>query len=202
MAYSDFTFSKLSLNFGIKQDNSNLFENSKIKSLEPSPTLIDALSDISFIALNSEKAKSEVLIYPIIRELMRRNRHISVFSGYAFNVKGQKGLTGAPDFLISAKPRSVEPQSPIFCLVETKNKSADEGYAQCAAEMYAARLFNQQTNEPYEIIYGAVTNAYDWVFLKLEGDTVYIDTQRYYLNELPKLLGILQFIVDQIKLVN
>lgn len=86
-------------------------------------------------------------------------------------------------------------------MVESKNKAADDGLAQCAAEMYAASLFNRQTNEPYEIIYGAVTNAYDWVFLKLESDTVYIDTQRYYLNELPKLLGILQFIIDQIKLV-
>lgn len=104
-------------------------------------------------------------------------------------------------FLISAKPRSVEPQSPIFCLVESNNKSADEEYTQCAAEMYAARLFNQQTNEPYEIIYGAVTNAYEWVFLKLEGNTVYIDTKRYYLDNVTRLLGILQFIVDQIKIV-
>lgn len=201
MAYSDFTFSRLNLSYGIKQDSIDLFKNLDVLPIEPSATLIDALSEIPFIALNSEKAKSEVLIYPIIRELMRRNRHISVFSGYAFNIKGQKGLNGSPDFLISAKPRSVEPQSPIFCLVETKNKSADEGFAQCAAEMYAARLFNQQTNEPYEIIYGAVTNAYDWVFLKLEGDTVYIDTKRYFLDNLPKLLGILQFIIDQIKLV-
>jgi hypothetical protein len=49
--------------------------------------------------------------------------------------------------------------------------------------------------EPYETIYGAVTNAFEWVFLKLEGDTVYIDHNRYYLNELPKILGVFQYVI-------
>ena len=101
--------------------------------------------------------------------------------------------------MISAKPNIVEPQCPIFCMVESKNKAPDEGFAQCAAEMYAARLFNQQMGDPYETIYGAVTNAFDWVFLKLEGNTVYVDIDRYYLNQLPKLLGILQYIIDVAK---
>jgi hypothetical protein len=96
-----------------------------------------------------------------------------------------------PDFMISANANIVEPQNPIFCLVESKNKSPDEGFAQCAAEMYAAKLFNQQMGEAEVTIYGAVTNAFDWVFLKLEGNKVYVDINRYYLNELPKLLGIL-----------
>ena len=65
--------------------------------------------------------------------------------------------------------------------------------------MYAARVFNKKMNEPYETIYGAVTNAFDWVFMKLEGDTVYIDLNRYYLNELPKILGIMQYIVGKYK---
>ncbi|MEM6698189.1 MAG: hypothetical protein AAF806_12045 [Bacteroidota bacterium] len=44
-------------------------------------------------------------------------------------------------------------------------------------------------NEDHRIIYGAVTNAFDWVFLKLEDATVWIDLERYYLNQLPRLLG-------------
>jgi hypothetical protein len=83
-------------------------------------------------------------------------------------------------------------------MIESKNKAPDEGYAQCAAEMYAAKCFNEQMNEPSEIIYGAVTNAFDWVFLKLENNTIYVDTQRHYLNELPKLLGIFQHIIESI----
>ncbi len=68
---------------------------------------------------------------------------------------------------------------------------------QCAAEMYAARLYNIQNNDSYETIYGAVTNAFDWIFLKSEGNTVFVDKERYYLNEPPKLLGILQYIITQ-----
>ncbi len=143
----------------------------------------------------SEKAKSEAIIFPIVKELKRNNKNISVFSGYTFNIDAQNDLMGAPDFMISAKPRIIDVQSPIFCLMESKNKTPDKGFAQCAAEMYAARVFNQQMGEPYETIYGAVTNAFEWVFLKLEGDTIYIDNNRYYLNELPKILGIFQHVI-------
>lgn len=146
--------------------------------------------------LMSEKAKSEAIIFPIIKEIKRRNPNISIYSGYTFNIDIANELSGAPDFIISAKPKVIELQSPIFCLVESKNKTPDEGFAQCAAEMYAARLFNQQNKEPYKIIFGAVTNAYEWVFLKLEGNTIFIDKKRHFINELPFLLGVLQYIHD------
>ncbi len=199
MAYSDFTFAKLKKKYGIGITNVNLFSNKDIPFVEPSKRLIEDIDEAVTMPTLSEKAKSEILIFPVIRELKRNNKNISIFSGYNFNIEGEKDLTGTPDFMISANEQIVELLSPIFCLVESKNRLPDEGFAQCAAEMYAARLFNQQTNEPYEIIYGAVTNAYEWVFLKLEGDTVYIDTKRYYLDNLTKLLGILQFVVNQIK---
>jgi len=199
MAYSDFTFAKLKQKYDINQDSAVLFNAVEIKPLSPPEHLVDYINIGRTMPMYSEKAKSEALIFPIIRELKVRNQNISIFSGYAFNIDGSSDLNGAPDFLISAKPRIIEPQSPIFCLVESKNKTPEDGFAQCAAEMYAARLFNQQNNEPFEIIYGAVTNGYDWSFLKLEGNTVYVDIDRYFINELPKLLGILQFIVDQSK---
>ena len=198
MAYSDFTFAKLKAKFGIDQKSVHLFRQTIVEFV-PTSHLLYEIADGIESPLYSEKAKSEALIYPVIRELKKRNKDISVFSGYTFNIDNQSDLTGAPDFMISAKPNIVEPQCPIFCMVESKNKAPDEGFAQCAAEMYAARLFNQQMGDPYETIYGAVTNAVDWVFLKLEGNTVYVDIDRYYLNQLPKLLGILQYIIDVAK---
>jgi hypothetical protein len=131
--------------------------------------------------------------------MKRKNPHITIFSGYSLNIENDAELNGNPDFMISAKSNIIEPQNPIFCLFESKNKEPYEGFAQCAAEMYAARIFNLQAGEPYETIYGAVTNAYDWVFLKLEGDTIFIDKNRYFLNDLTKILGILQFIINQYK---
>jgi hypothetical protein len=199
MAYSNFTLSKLKKDYGLLQQDTFIFENIVLPLTEPSQRLKEDLQDAKGLPLMSEKAKSEAIIFPMLREIKRNNPFISIFSGYTFNIESDKELSGTPDFLISAKAGIVEPQRPIFCLFESKNKEANEGFAQCAAEMYAARLFNRENNEPYETIYGAVTNAYDWVFLKLEGNIIYIDKERYFLNELPKLLGILQFIVNQYK---
>ena len=200
MAYSDFTFAKLKRNFGLEQEDTHLFQDVTIIPFVPSQHLLDDVAEAKDMPLLSEKAKSELLISPIVRELKRQNKHISIYSGYAFNIDSQSDLVGTPDFMISAKPKIVELQTPIFCLVESKNRIPDEGYAQCAAEMYAARLFNQQNNEPYDTVYGAVTNAFEWVFLKLENNTVLIDKNRYFLNDLPTLLGILQFITDEYKI--
>jgi hypothetical protein len=199
MAYSNFTLAKLEKDYGLLQQDIFLFKDINLPIIEASQRLKEDLQDAKEVPLMSEKAKSEYIIAPIARELKRNNSFITIFSGYTFNIESDKELSGSPDFLISAKSGIVEPQRPIFCLFESKNKEASEGFAQCAAEMYAARLFNQQNNEPYETIYGAVTNAYDWVFMKLEGNTIFIDKERYFINELPKLLGILQFIVNQYK---
>lgn len=199
MAYSDFTFAKLKKDYGILQTDVFLFEVVPIVPMPPSIRLVDDIQEAKSMPLLTEKAKSEYIIAPIARELKRNNPHITIFSGYSLNIEGDKTLNGIPDFMISAKKNIVELQRPIFCLFESKNKDPDEGFAQCAAEMYAARIFNQQAGEPYETIYGAVTNAYDWVFMKLDGDTVFIDKERYFLNDLPKILGIFQYIIDQYK---
>jgi hypothetical protein len=62
--------------------------------------------------------------------------------------------------------------------------------------MVAARLFNQQKHEPIEVIYGAVTNGYEWLFLRLEGQMLLIDTERYGLENLPRLLGVLVKLIE------
>lgn len=198
MAYSEATFLKLKNQYSILQDYKDLNFNA-VPSIEPSVRLKEDIEDGKQMVISSEKAKSEFLLAPFFKELQRRNPHITLFSGVSFNIEGEKLLNGTPDFMISAKPRRADIEAPIFCMVEAKNGIIEEGFAQCAAEMYAARLFNEMTKEPLEIIYGAVTNAYDWVFLKLEGNTIFIDKERYFLNNIPQLLGIFQFIINQAK---
>jgi hypothetical protein len=152
MAYSDFTFAKLQSKYGIEQEDTFLFKEESIAPVSPSPRLLDDMQEAKEMPLMTEKAKSESLIAPIIRELKRHNKHITIFSGYTFNIENDKDLNGAPDFLISARPKIIEPLSPIFCIFESKNKAPEEGFAQCAAEMYASRVFNQQMNEPYQML--------------------------------------------------
>lgn len=198
MAYSEATFPKLKSLYGILQDYKRL-DLGTIPPLQPSRRLAEDIEEGTQMVINSEKAKSEFILAPIFKELQRNNPNTTLFSGISLNIEGEKLLNGTPDFMISARPRRANIEAPIFCVVEAKNGIIEEGFAQCAAEMYAARLFNQENNEPYETIYGAVTNAYDWVFLKLEHNTIFIDKERYFLNNLPQILGIMQYIIDQYK---
>jgi co-chaperonin GroES (HSP10) len=65
--------------------------------------------------------------------------------------------------------------------------------------MIGARIFNQKMKQNMDTIYGCVTTADQWLFMKLEGNVVYIDTQKYAIQQLDTLLGILQYIIDQYK---
>jgi hypothetical protein len=147
----------------------------------------------------TEKAKSEFIVVPILRELRRHNHDkFKIFSGYEFNVDSKQNLTGYCDFMLSANVHKAEVTAPIFCLLEAKNAEIDKGWAQCGAEMYAAQLFNERKGNPQEVIYGCVTNAFSWCFLKLENKNLYIDTNYVPLTfaEPHRVLGVLQWILD------
>lgn len=201
MPYSKFTsLVKFCRQYNLRlQDGQRLFEGIILPPFVTSERLLQDLEEAQAMPIATEKAKSEWLISPILKELKRQNPFISVFSGFSLNIEGEPDLQGNPDYILTARPSMVEIIAPIFCIMESKNKTPDEGYAQCAAEMYAARLFNEQTQETYETIYGAVTNGFEWIFLKLEGDHLFVDQQRYFLVQLPQLLSVLQYIIAQYK---
>lgn len=195
MAYSDFTFAKLKKRFKISQESVYLFEGVDLNPVSPSVRLLEDIKEAEQMPMLTEKAKSEYIIAPMVKDLKRRYPYLSIFSGYSLNIDVENELNGAPDFLISKRPRIVEIEAPVFCIMETKNKTVEEGYAQCAAEMYASSLFNEQMGEPQTPIYGAVTNGFDWVFLKYDNNRILIDMNRYYLGNLPQLLGVLDYII-------
>lgn len=100
-------------------------------------------------------------------------------------------------------PRSNRIKSPVFCAVgaasgEAKSRSVEEGIAQVGAEMYAAQLYNQRDGNPTDVLFGCVTNAYEWLFLRLEGNSLQTDIDRYFLDtlNLPRLLSVLGHITD------
>lgn len=200
MAYSDFTqVSQLEDKFGIEQKLTRLFKN--VTPIEPSNILKNELQESFSLPLLTEKAKSELLIAPIFKELRRYNHFsISFYSGYLFDVQPENGLTGYCDYLFTTETQSIDIKAPVFCIVEAKNRSVEEGIAQAGASMIAAKIFNERKQRPTQAIFGCVTTAYEWIFLKLSGNTLEIDiTQRYSLEEhsLPYLLGALQGIVQE-----
>jgi hypothetical protein len=162
--------------------------------------LISALKEASQEALITEKAKSESIIVPIIKELRRQNPDkFSFFSGYELNIPNQKDLKGYCDFILSSKTHKMEVTAPIFCLVEAKDGKVEKGLAQCGAEMYASILYNEMEGTPRNIIYGCVTNAFSWCFLKLEHKTLYIDPNYVPLTFTKpyEVLAVLQWILDE-----
>lgn len=198
MAYSDFTMSQLTEKFGLIEKKENLIQLKDIMLVNPSQHLIDDLSEARLLPEFSEKAKSEHIIAPILREVWRQNNYIfELYSGYTFNVSESDKLTGVCDYLFSTE-KSIEIRSAVFCIVEAKNRTVEEGIAQAFAEMYAAQRFNEAHLKPTPIVYGCVTTAYEWLFLKLSDKNASIDLERYYINHatLPTLLGILNYIVQ------
>ncbi len=199
MAYSDFTnIAQLENQFGIRQTFDKIFVT--IPLIEPSEHLKIDLADAKEMPLlNSEKAKSEFLIVPVLKEIRRRNRHFSIFSGYTFDVDREQSLVGICDYILSAAIDSLEIKSPIFCLVEAKNRTTVEGIPQVASEMIAAQIFNEKAHNPISVIYGCVSTGSEWLFLKLENKVLTIDTNSYYLipSDLPRLLGILNEVIAQ-----
>jgi hypothetical protein len=193
-SYSDFTLDSLRQICGI--DNCKTSLGLAKQQVQPSSLLVQILERNESLPINSEKARSELLITPVLIEWLFQNPNtFQYFSGNTFDVDAQKALKGRCDFLFT-KHFSIDIVAPVVAMFEAKDDNVDNWYGQCGAEMVAARIFNEQKNEPYHIIYGAVTDGYEWVFLKLEENMLYIDRDRYYLRNLPELLGALQTVIN------
>ncbi len=193
MAYSDFSLTKFRKTFNITIDEeTNLF--GSVEPIEISEKLTSTLEETTELALaiNTEKARSEMIITPILLELRpKANYQISLFSGTDFNVDVEKGLNSYCDFVISRAREQLTINAPVVIIVEAKNENIKGGLGQCAAGMLAAQLFNEQEGNGIKTVYGAVTTGDIWKFLKLEGTDIFIDLNNYYIKELNKILGIL-----------
>ncbi len=150
------------------------------------------------IAVGSEKAKSEMIIAPVLLEVKQiLQSRISVFSGRDFTVDATVGLNGVCDFLISRSPEQLEIEAPAIVLVEAKRDSLNSGLGQCMAEMIAAQRFNQQNEIHTPTLYGATTSGTAWRFLKLEEKTITIDLTDYALQPVDRILGMLTWMVRE-----
>jgi len=193
MAYSDFKLKEIVKQFDLTlNENLDLF--ATIPEVEASEILKVMLKENAALAvdINTEKARSELIIAPILLEVRRQlNYQIGLFSGSEFNVAPEQGLNGICDFLISLSPERLFISAPAITLVEAKKEDIKAGLGQCVAEMLAAQLFNEREENEIPTIYGVVTSGTNWRFLKLEGKIVYIDMVEYYLRDVQKILGIL-----------
>lgn len=199
MVYSDFTLKKVKTDFGLETiENLSLF--SDIKPLEITDYLTQTLKrNVPLaLAINTEKARSELIIINILLEVKDKfAEKISLFSGIDFNVDKDKGLSGFCDYIISNSPEQLYLDIPIITIVEAKNENIISGIGQCIAEMYAAKIYNEKQNINLAAIYGIVTTGDEWKFIKLIDNKVYIDLNFYYINDIAKIIGIIVEIIEQ-----
>lgn len=194
MAYSDFkTLNQVLTTFNLKLANqSGLF--SSVEAIEPGAKLSEQLAENFDLALaiDTEKARSELIVTPILLEIYRRFRpNLSLFSGVALSVDAALGLNGECDFILSASSNQLEVSTPVLTLVEAKNNDIKSGLGQCSAQMVGAQRFNEsQQKKP--IVYGAVTTGAAWRFLRLQGSQLEIDLTEYFVpTQIATVLGIL-----------
>ncbi len=193
MSYSDFSIDDVKERFHLVfEEGQNLF--ASVSEIEVSSHLRESLAEGAPLALaiSTEKARSELIIAPILVEARRQMNHrASIFSGIDFTVEPAQGLRGVCDFLLGRSPEQLTLEAPVVAVVEAKKEDIVAGIGQCVAQMVAVRLFNQRKGREVPAVYGAVTTGTNWKFLRLAGDTAFVDFADYYIIEVGRIVGII-----------
>ncbi len=199
MGYSNYkNNNQIEEKLGINYVKKNIFV--EIKPIQASEWLKTTLSYSNLISSQNEKTKSETIVSPILTEVIRLNKNfITLFSGSTLDIDTKKDLNGECDFVITKNFYKIDIKAPIFQIVEAKDHDIKIAIPQCAAQMYAADVFNKKANENIDCIYGCVTTGDIWLFMKLYQNNLFIDNKKYYLNKVDKILGVFQNIIDTFK---
>ncbi len=200
MAYSNFSYTDLEEKFGIKFKEKILFSN--FKKIKPSKWLIAALQRLKKLGIGNEKSRSERIITPILAEVASLNENLlneslfAIISGVNLDVDVSLGLNGECDFMFALGGSQELMSPPIFCIAEAKRQDLEAGIIQASAQVVGARIYNEKKKFPLETLYGATTTGEVWRFLKYEKNEITFDKNRYFIDNLSKLLGVLQNIVE------
>ena len=137
------------------------------------------------ITLNSEIAKREFLIAPLLYQvILKVNAKLNV--EYSLDVNDK--LNGIIDYLIRSKQELV--------VIEAKKGDLEKGFNQLAAEMIALDYYEDE-HQP-EVLYGAVTIGEVWRFavLNRETKTIVKDVNLFrFPQDVEELLAVLLGIV-------
>lgn len=192
MAFRDFTVSNIHERLGLTFRDDQLFP-----TIAPVPVNQEFAAAVAYglelaTAINTEKARSEFAIAPILLELRRMSGdRFKLFSGVEWSVDPGRGLNGYCDYLLTWGATQYILTPPFAVIVEAKNEPVLNGLGQCMAAMYAAVLANRAEGVAEIPIYGAVTSGGGWKFLRIDDRNVTIDKDSYTSSNLPRLFGVL-----------
>jgi hypothetical protein len=198
MAYANFSKDDLKKKFGVKIKDGSPFNDNEIQPIAPSSWLIETLRRLQNIGFSTEKERSERLVTPILAELHQLNGgSFKIYSGQIMNADEHEGLNGECDFLLAYGDVSDILETPIFTITEAKKHDIGLGIIQCSAQLIGAKIFNEKEGYDSPLLFGCSTTGTDWRFIRYENKTIIWDKIVYSLRNLPELLGILQYIIDE-----
>lgn len=191
MPYTDFTLETAETRLGLTAVLGDLF-----LGLVPLPVpawLADSLArGRAVAALVSGKARSEFLVAPVLlacRELVGGD--LAIYSGQRLDVDAERGLTGECDYILALTEPIPRLRAPLVTILEAKRGDIELGLGPCAAQMAAARLFNERAGHSGPV-FGAVTTGEAWQFLRLDGATLALHIERLFVDNLGNILAALQ----------
>jgi len=197
MAFSDFDLRTALETFDLTEERrTDLF--GTIAPLEVSAHLRAWLDEFAPVALgvNSEQARREYIISPILTEAKRRAEGpVNVLPGMPLDVDRERGLNGVCDYIIARSEEFYFLRGPLVAIVEAKREDLIGGLGQCAAAMVGIREFNERDRITEPAVYGCVSSGSLWRFLKLSGTVLTIDRQEYHMSDAGKIVGILVHII-------
>jgi hypothetical protein len=197
MFFQNFSFPQVQQDLGLAVDEADLFSSVAVVALREEFVAVLTEGTNLALAVNTEKAKSEFIIAPLLLELRRSmGDRFGLFSGVELAVDPGRGLNGVCDFIITRSARQFILSSPLIVIVEAKDDNLRSGLGQCIASMYAAQIFNQQSSTPIETVFGVVTTGSAWKFLQLQQSVVTLDVKEYDIDNAGKILGVFVHIVQ------
>ncbi len=195
MAFSDYKYiGQTQTEFGIRYIDENFIASEPVK---PSDFFLQEFDfTIKNLSFRSEPARTETLIFPILREIYKSYSDKVTLWSHEPIVYDAK-LNGVPDYLIATQSPLGKTvlAKPLLAVVEAKKNDFEYGWGQCLAELVATQKLNDDENLT---VYGIVTDGETWQFGKLEKDVFTKNTVIFQFGDLPELFGALHFIFQLI----
>jgi hypothetical protein len=197
MAFNDFRFPQVQQDLGLTVNEAELFDAAVPVVVRPEfQTHLEMGTEVA-LAINTEKARSEFIIAPVLLELrILIGDRLGLFSGVAIEGDAELGLNGNCDFILTTSGRQLVVVAPVVAIVEAKNDNLLSGLGQCIASVVAARMINDREGSIGRIVYGAVTTGSAWKFMQLDCAKLTIDRREYSIDNVGKILGIFRDIVQ------
>ena len=197
MAFRDFGYPEVQQTLGLSLAETDLFGNVPALQLAAEFTARMRTGIDLGLAINTEKARSEFIIAPVLMELRRLlGERFGLFSGVEFDVDATRGLNGCCDFILTRSPLQSVLTAPVVAIAEAKNDNLRNGMGQCIAAMVAVREFNAKSIPPIKTVFGVVTTGGAWKYLQLTGSALTLDSREYFVAELGRIMGILAHILQ------